>query len=629
MAKQIPGGYNGRILRVNLSDNSISVETIDELFCRKYLGGAGFVSYFLLKELPGGIDPLGPDNKLVFALGPATGTQLPGSGRNCIGAKSPLTGSIAKCEVGGFWGAELKRAGYDAIIIEGKAKNSVYLWVKDGEASIRDASHLWGMNTKETQQTIRGDLGDNLIRVAGIGPAGENLVRYACVMNGLYDTAGRGGLGAVMGSKNLKAIAVKGRKAPQIAEPERIKELRKWLIDNMPLIPQTNNFHKFGTGAAMVGMEATGNLPVRNFRDGLFPEVKKIDPQAIKETIRIGMEACFGCPIRCKRVVKFDEPYPVDPAYGGPEYETLASLGSNCGIDNLKAISKASELCNAYSLDTISVGAVIAFAMECFENGLLSLKDTGGIELRFGDADAMLRTVELIARREGIGDLLAEGTSRAAQKIGKGAEEFAMQVKGLEAGMHEPRVKPGLGLGFMVNPCGADHACNVHDPLYTTMEQIKELIPLGILEPFPIDDIGPRKAALLRLVQLKQIVNDCLVICMFVPYSYRQLADIVAAVTGWDTGIMEQMRIAERILTMARLFNIREGFTAADDVLPRRFYQPKADRVLANEPLDPAKLEKAKSYYYTLMGWDARTGVPLPEKLEELDIAWTKDYLTA
>ncbi len=613
------GGYNGKILRVNLSDNTISTEGIEEAFCRKYLGGAGFVSYFLLKELPQGVDPLGSENKLVFALGPLTGVQLPGSGRHCVGAKSPLTGGIAKSEAGEFWGAELKRAGYDVIIIEGKADKPVYLWVHDGEASIRDAGHLWGMNTKETQQTIRAELGDNRVRVALIGPGGENLVLYACIMHGLYDAAGRGGLGAVMGAKNLKAVAVRGHKAPKVTEPGVVKDLRQWLLANMHRV---GDFHEFGTGAVMSAYEVTGNLPVRNFRDGLFPAVNLIDARAIKDTIGVGMEGCFACPVQCKKVVRVKEPYTVDRAYGGPEYETLAALGSNCGIDNLKAIAKGNELCGAYSLDTISVGGVIAFAMECFERGLLSTGDTGGIEVRFGNYEAMLELIELIARRKGIGALLAQGTARAAQEIGRGAEEFAIEVKGLEAGMHEPRVKPGLGLGFMVNPHGADHCCNMHDTLFVTEQQVRELAPLGILEPPAVDDIGPRKVALFRLVQLKRIIFDSLVLCLFLPYSYQQVADVTAAVTGWDTGIAEQLRVAERIVTMTRLFNIREGFTAADDRLPQRFFQPKTDGILADKPLNPADYERARSYYYTLMGWDVRTGIPLPEKVEELGIAW-------
>jgi aldehyde:ferredoxin oxidoreductase len=528
-----------------------------------------------------------------------------------------LTGGIAKSEVGEFWGAELKRAGYDAIIVEGRAEKPVYLWVHDGEVSIRSASHLWGQNTKETQQTIRAELGDNRIRVAVIGPAGENLVRYACIMNGLFDAAGRGGLGAVMGSKNLKAIAVRGSHAPRISSPERVKEFRHWLLANMQ---RMRNFHEFGTGAPMVGSEAIGNLPVRNFRDGSFPGVKKIDAATIKDTIRIGMDTCFGCPVRCKKVVKVEEPYPVDPAYGGPEYETLASLGSNCGIDNLRAIAKGNELCGAYSLDTISVGGVIAFAMECFENGLLSVKDTGGIELRFGNDVAMLKMIELIARRQGIGDLLAEGTARAAQRIGGGAPELAMQVKGLEAGMHEPRVKAGLGLGYMVTPLGADHGCNMHDTMYVTEVQVKDLRPLGILEPLPANDISPRKVTLFKLVQLKKIVNDSMVLCSFLPYNYEQLANIMSAVTGWDTSVAEQLKVGERILTMLRLFNIREGLTAADDRLPLRFFQPTTDGALADKHLDPVKMEMARSHYYALMGWDANTGIPLPEKLEELGI---------
>ncbi len=617
MTKQAPGGYNGKILRVNLSDKSVRAEPTDEVFCRKYLGGAGFIVYFLWQELRAGTDPLGPDNKLIFAAGPVTGAPIPGSGRNCVGAKSPLTGGIAKSEVGEFWGAELKRAGYDAIIIEGKADKPVYLWIHDGETDIRDARHLWGKNTRETQEAIRSELGNSLIRVALIGPAAENLVRYACIMNGLYDAAGRGGLGAVMGSKNLKAIAVRGHRAPPLVNPEHARELRYWLSANMHLVRERV---EFGSGAGMEGSEATGNLPVRNFRDGLFPAAGKINAQTIKDTIRVGMEGCFGCPVRCKKMVRFEEPYPVDPAYGGPEYETLAALGSNCGIDDLKAIARANELCGAYALDTISTGGVIAFAMECFENGLLNLKDTDGMELRFGNARAMLQTIELIARRQGIGDLLAEGTARAAQKIGTRAEEFAVHVKGLEPGLHEPRLKVGLGLGFMVNPHGADHGCNLHDTAYLKGPQWEEVKSLGFIEPIPIDDIGPRKVALFKAIQLKRLLLDCLLVCQIMPYTYQQLAEMTAAVTGWDTSIVEQMTAAERILTTARLFNLRDGFTAADDTLPQRFFQPKTDGVLANKALDRAKMEKARSYYYTLMGWDAHSGVPSPEKLEELGI---------
>ena len=616
-SETIPGGYNGKILRVNLSNNSISTEEIQGPFCRKYLGGAGFVAYFLLKELQAGVDPLGPDNKLVFATGPLTGIKLSGSARHCVGAKSPLTNTIAKAEAGEFWGVELKYAGFDALIVEGKADKPVYISINDGQAAINDAAHLWGKNTKETQEIIRAELKDGRVRVALIGPGGENLVKYACIMHGLFDAAGRGGLGSVMGSKNLKAIAVRGHHPPPIASPERVKEYREWLTTN---IEKVRLFQELGSGAYMVPYESSGNLPVRNFRDGLFPNAAAIEGKTIKDTIRVGMDGCFGCIVRCKKVVKIDAPYRVDPAYGGPEYETLAGLGSNCGIDNLKAICKGNELCNAYSLDTISTGLNISFAMECFEKGILTSKDTGGLEIRFGDAEIMLKLIELIAFRKGIGDLLADGTAIAAQKIGRGAGEYAMQVKGLELALHEPRLKAGLGLGYMVNPNGADHCMNIHDTSFAKDPQMKDLHALGILEGLPPEEMSPKKVTLFKAMQFLRLLGDCLPACMILPYNYKQLADLTSAVTGWDMEIPELTRIAGRILTMMRLFNIREGFNAADDKLPARFFEPKTDGYLSQAKPDPAKFERAKRYYYALMGWDAQTGIPTPETLEDLGL---------
>jgi aldehyde:ferredoxin oxidoreductase len=618
MSGKAPLGYNGKILRVNLTDGTTTDEALDELFCRRYLGGAGFVYYYLWKELKPGIDPLSPDNKIVFALGPLSGLQLPGSSRNCIGTKSALTGSIAKAEAGGFWPSELKRAGYDAIIVEGKADKPVYLWIQDGEVSIRDARHLWGMETKETEAAVRDELGDKRIHLALIGPGGENMVRYACVMNGLHDAAARGGPGAIMGSKNLKAIAVRGHKMPKIADSEHIKEIRQQMLSR-PLMPWLT---EFGTGGPeTVDLESAGNLPVRNFRDGLFPEIKQIHSGVMKEeSIIIGMEGCFACPVRCKKVLKFEEPYPVDPAYGGPEYETIAALGSDCGVGNLKAIVKANERCGAYSLDTISTGGTIAFAMECFEKGLLTTKDTDGIDLRFGNDEAMLQVIDLIARRQGIGNLLAEGSARMAKKIGKGSEAFAIQVKGLEAGMHEPRLSGGFALGYMVAPQGADHCAAVLDFLFLSEPMINAVHHLGIIDSYlPPDDIGPRKVAIAKLVMLRNIVNDSTVVCAFLDYTLDRQAELLKAVTGWETGAVELLITAERIVNIARLFNIREGFTAADDMLPERFFQPKTDGALSDKPLDRAKIDKAKAYYYRMMGWDDK-GVPLPEKAAELGI---------
>jgi len=620
MSEKVPGSYNGKVLRVNLSDGNITTEAIDEQFCRKHLGGAGFVAHVLLHEIAPGTDPLSPGNKLVFALGPLTGIALPGSGRHCVGAKSPLTGGIAKSEVGGYWGAELKRAGFDVIIIEGTSPKPVYLWVNKGQASLKDATALWGKKTKETQEAIWAELNDNKARVALIGPGGENYVKYSCIMHGLNEAAGRGGLGAVMGSKNLKAVAVRGGRAPSVANADGVKVIRQWLMDNLNLLA---GFSKFGTGAGMNVFEQLGELPVRNFLDTAFPEINKISAPTLVETAGVAMHGCYGCPVKCKKVVEFKEPWPVDRAYGGPEYETLGALGSTCGIDDLAAIAKGSELCNAYAIDTISAGVTISFAMECFEKGLLTSKDTNGIDLRFGNAEAMVEVLELIGRREGIGNLLAEGSARAAEEIGNDAKALAMHVKKYEIPMHEPRLNKSLALGYMVNPHGADHCCNFIDVFFSGFGKepnvtIQDAIPLG-MSPAPFADIGPRKVALFRIAQLKRIIADSAALCIFFPYSYQQLTDAISAATGWHTTTMEQLRVAERTLTMYRLFNVRNGLTADDDKLPSRFFGPPRNGALINTFLDPEEMERAKKYYYSLMGWDA-TGVPMPEKLEELEI---------
>ncbi len=618
MVGQPPGGCAGKILRVNLTNRNIAVEEKDETFYRKYLGGSGFIVYFLLKELRPQVDPLGPDNKLIFALGPFTGTAIIGNGRHGVSAKSPLTGGIALSQAGEFWAAELKRAGFDALIIEGRASEPVYLSIRDGEVKINDATHLWGKNTKETQKVIREELGDEKVRLALIGPGGENMVPYACIMHGLYDAAGRGGLGAVMGSKNLKAIAVRGSKRPAVADPVQVNALNKFFKDNIlysyGIAPE---LRIYGTVPNMENMEVVGDLPIRNFRDRYFPEIEKISTKTLKDTIRIGMDGCFACPIKCKKRVKTGKPYHVDPEYGGPEYEALASFGSNLGVDNLEAIAKFNELCNAYSLDVISAGGSIAFAMECFEKGYLTLEDTGGIELRFGNDEAVLNCVELIARKEGFGKLLAEGAARLAKRIGRGTEEFSMQVKGLEPGMHEPRFMPGMGLGFMINPHGADHCCNAHDNRF--VYGMRFFAPFGFFEPVPMSEMNSYKVALFKIEHQRQALFDCLLLCHFpaVALEYQTMAEMVKAVTGWNTGLAELMRITERMLTMARLFNVREGFTAEDDRLPERFFQPRKG---GSEPgLDREKMEKAKQYYYLLMGWD-QNGIPLPEKVEELCI---------
>jgi aldehyde:ferredoxin oxidoreductase len=616
-------GFTGKILRVNLNKETTSSETLEEVFYRRHFGGRGLISYILLKELEPKIDPLGPENKLMFACGPVTGAPISGAGRNSVGAKSPLTGAYGEAEAGGFWGAELKQAGFDAIIVEGKASSPVYLWIEDQKVEVRDASRLWGLEIKKAQETIRSELDDSRVRVAQIGPGGERLVRYASVVNDMNHVAGRCGMGAVMGSKNLKAVAVKGSKRVPVRKPKRLGKLAKWMAQNVKDLAYS--LQTYGTGDGMDAMEATGNLPVCNFRDGDFPEVDQISAEAVKEQVRVGMGTCFACAIACKKEVKLDAPWTVDPEYGGPEYETLASLGSNCGVSDVKAVCKANELCQRYSIDTISTGVTISFAMECFEHGLLTKEDTGGMDLSFGNAESMVKLVELIGEKRGLGALLAEGTKRAAEQIGNGAEQFAVHVKGQEVPMHDPRLKRGEALGYAVSPTGADHVHNIHDTfLYPRLP--RSYNSLGVLEPVPVEDFGPKKVRLYKIVGEWRTLNNFLVMCLFPPWNVIQKTEIVRCVTGWNTTAFELMKVVERGNTLARIFNLREGFTEKDDWLPPRFFQPKTSGALSNTAVNPEDLQKAKLLYYDMMGWTEQ-GVPKQSKLDELDISWAADKI--
>jgi aldehyde:ferredoxin oxidoreductase len=615
-------GFKGRILRVNLNTEKISFETIKETFYRRHFGGRGLISYVLLDELEPKIDPLGPENKLIFSCGPVTGAPISGSGRNSVGAKSPLTGAYGEAEVGGYWGAELKRAGFDAIIFEGKASNPLYLWIMDQKVELMDASGVWGFEIKKAQEKIRDDLGDKTVKVAQIGPGGEKQVRYACIINDLNHAAGRCGMGAVMGSKNLKAIAVKGTGKVVVHKPKRLRKLAQWMIKNVDSVAAA--LHTYGTGVGMDSMEETGNLPIRNFRDGDFSEVDKISAETIKKDVSVGMGTCYACAVACKKEVKVDEPWTVDPMYGGPEYETLASLGSNCGISDLKAICKANELCQKYAIDTISTGTTISFAMECYEHGLFTKKDTGGIDLSFGNADSMLKVVELIGEKRGLGLLLAEGTKRVAENIGNGAEEFAVHVKGEEVPMHDPRLKRGEALGYAVSPTGADHVHNIHDTfLYPVLP--KSYHSLGVLEAIPIEDFGPKKVRLYKYVSEWRTLNNFLTMCLFTPWSVTQKVEIVRAVTGWNTSAFELMKVVQRGNTLARIFNVREGFTEKDDWLPPRFFKPRTSGTMKAE-INAEELQRAKLLYYDMMGW-SETGVPKQSALDELDISWASNKI--
>ena len=626
----MPYGYNGKILHVDLTSGSLTVEEPPETFFRKYLGGQCIGMYYILKEMPANADPLGPDNVLAITLSVVTGAPVSGQSRVMANAKSPLTGAIGDAQAGGFWPAEAKAAGFDAIIIKGKAEKPVYLWVHDGQAELRDATHLWGQVTGDAEAAIRQELGDPKIEVMQIGPGGEKLVRYACLINMSNRANGRTGMGAVMGSKNLKAIAVRGRQKPAVADQKTLAEIARWGAENFSE-SEIYGMGQHGTAEVLSSQQEDGGLPTRNWASGVFDEWEAIDGTTMSDTILTKRDTCYACVVRCKRVVEITEgPYQVDPHYGGPEYETLATFGSYCGISDLAAVSLANQLCNMHGLDTITTGATIAWAMDCFERGLITATDTGGVELRFGNAEAMVKMTEMIAEREGFGDLLAEGMAQAATEIGPGAEALVTAVKGNPLPAHMPQVKRSLALIYAANPYGADHQSHEHDPSYSDYPD--RMAELGLLNPQPSKVLNMEKVRYAVYTQQIYSLLNAIGVCQFVwgpswhLYGPSQLVDMVRAVTGWNVSLWELMKAGERSLNMMRAFNAREGFTSAEDKLPPKLFQPLTGGPSDGIAVTEEEMAAALPTYYAMCGWDAE-GRPTRAKLEELGIAWVADEL--
>jgi aldehyde:ferredoxin oxidoreductase len=629
----MPHGSTGKLLKVNLSTGTTQVETLSEDFCRLYPGGKALAGYILLHELPPHTDALAPENVLVMAAGLITGAALTQSSRFVVSAKSPLTQAYGESEAGGYWGPELKMAGFDAIVVTGRAAEPVYLWVHDGQAEIRPARHLWGRAPVEVQADLRAELGDDKVRVLQIGLGGENCVRYACLTNELRHFNGRTGMGAVMGSKNLKAVAVRGhqRYAALTHDPEALTALARKLAPLVQTYPPTLDLQKRGTHGLVESMNAGGMLPTRNFRQGAFDKADNLKWEAYAQQLFTRAWSCYACAVHCKREVTIEgRPSP----YGGPEYETVAAFGSCCGIDDLVTVAKANELCNAYTLDTISTGATLAFAMECFEHGLIGLADTDGIELRFGNAAALLPMIEKIARREGIGHLLAEGSRRAAEVIGGGAHVFSVEVKGLAPAMHDPRGKYNVGMGYAVSEIGADHLVVMHDPTLSNPEaqSFKNAQPLGITQAQPVRSLSDEKMRHFYILERWVSLEKALGWCFFGPaprssVPVPDVLSVVQAVTGWDFSLDEALCIGERATNMARVFNVREGFTRQDDALPERFFQPLENGVLAGQSYPREDFERALTQLYTLKGWAPDTGRPLRPTLEALSLGWAADLL--
>jgi len=635
-------GYHGKILHIDLTAGKFSVEEPGEDFYRKYLGGSALALHYLLKDMPPGADPLGPENILVLALSVVTGASISGQSRLTAAAKSPLTGAIGDSQGGGFFPAELKHAGFDALVIKGKSPKPVYLWIHDGEYELRDAAHIWGSITGEAEQTIREDLGDKKIQVMQIGPAGENAVRFAGIFSNTNRANGRTGMGAVMGSKNLKAVAVRGKLRPSIADKTRLSTLAKWGAANLA-DSDIAGMAKYGTNETTGSNQNSGTLPTYNYNSGVFDGWEKIDGPTMYDTVlkgaaegkqdRVGRDTCFACTVRCKRVVEIKEgPYKVDPQYGGPEYETTSTFGSYCAIDDLAAICKANETCNKYGMDSISCGATISWAYEAFNEGKLTLEDTDGLDLSWGNAESMVKLTEKIAKREGFGDLLAEGSERAAKKIGRGTEEYLITFKGQEAPAHMPRVKRSLAVIYAVNPFGADHQSHEHDPVIEDdFEYYKERLGvLGFSAGVETRSLNREKMRFTVATQRLYSAMDSLNLCQFVfgpawqLYGPDDIVELVQAVTGWeDFSYADIENVGERRINMMRMFNAREGFDRQQDLVPEKLFKPLKGGASDGWKLDKDEVEGALDTYFELSGWDVKSGIPTAEKLEELGLAWT------
>jgi len=645
MEQRYPGFW-GRILRVDLSTGQTRFEDLDPRLYRLYMGGRSMALHFLIRELAPATRPLDPEVPLVLMTSVATGSPIAGQGRHTAASLSPLTGGLADSQCGGWWGAEMKFTGIDGMIITGQSAQPVYLWIHDDHVEILPAEDLTGKETADAQDILLHRHGEKA-RVLQCGPAGENLVRYANVTADLRNFHGRGGLGAVMGSKRLRAIVVLGtNRRLRLADPEGLKRVATWFARSTKGHPAIELHHELGTPKGIVPVSVSGILPTYNFQDGSFDGAEGISGETMKRVLNGESETCFACVVACKRSVEGEKgKFKVTRRYGGPEYETIGLHGSNLGVDDIVAVAAANERCNALGLDTISTGVTLSWAVECFERGLLMRADTHGIELKWNDPETYLELIDQIAHRQGFGDLLAEGSLQAARRVGRDTEKYAIQVKGQELPNHEPRGKWGVALGYAVSPTGGDHLQAAHDPWFTKpgdsyedrpvgWVDLEDLSPVGLLDPVPAEDLSGSKVRLFTYLQHIWGLHDVMDWCIFtfVPefraMSLNQMVEIVRAITGWNTSLFELMKAGERGVTMARAFNMLHGFTAADDQIPERFFDPMRGGTLQGHAIDRAAFDKGLQLYYGMMGWDAG-GRPTQAKLEELAVGWIWDRMQA
>ncbi|MBC8335106.1 MAG: aldehyde ferredoxin oxidoreductase family protein [Anaerolineales bacterium] len=612
-------GFMGQLLRVDLTNHTITVEEINQTWAKQYLGGTGLATKYFYEEVPSGIDPLGPENKLIFMTGPLTGTASASASRYSVVAKSPQTNLWGQANSGGSFGPVLKKSGYDGIIFEGVSPTPVALQIIDGKAELLDASHLWGKTVPDTEDALQDSISQKLT-VAAIGQAGENLVTYAAIMNNKHRAAGRCGLGAVMGSKKLKAIACVGSQPVQLADKKGFHDAATKQFDLIDESMLKVGFDAFGTNMVADFVHVRGGYPTMNWQQGVFDGIDDVNAQAIMDTVFVEGTRCFACPITCGRGTEIKEGKWKGDKGEGPEYESTNTLGSMCGVSDINAITKSNYLCNEYGLDTISTGATIAFAMECFEKGIITKEQTDGLEITFGDGDMVVALVKKIAIREGIGDLLAKGTKAVAEKLGQGSEKFAMHVKGLELPAYDSRAAKITGLGYVTANRGGDHMTGyIQGPTFMD-------IPFLIVDDSSIRDpfqANPEEAHVLVDMENALTVLDAFGGCKFMGMLLPadELLDLYVKATGWSTTVEDFRKAGERIYNLTRAACVREGASREDDVLPERLMaQPIPGGPAEGMVNDPEMLELMKDAYYDFRGWDSATGIPTQEKLRELDL---------
>jgi len=627
--------FLGKVLHIDLSKKKTWVEEIKKEIWMKYLPSRGLNAKLLWDLTNENTDPLGEENVLIFGAGGFTGSVAPASGRTTVTFKSPATNMYFKANAGGKWGAKFKFTGYSHLVLHGKAEKPVYIYIENDNVDFKDAAAIWGKDVRETNKLIKEEIGDQDAEIAAIGPAGENLVLISSVMLSTYSAATRGGGGAVMGSKNLKAIAVKGNKRLELNKNKKFKELALFAKKEIMNDPGFEGISKYGTAVSVNALNELYAFPTRNFQKSHFKDANRISGEALVERGRLKKRtACYSCPIGCHRYTetKGDKHKGFG---GGPEFETINSFGAGTEVSDIDAIIKANELCNIYGLDTISTGGVIQWAMESFEKGVITKEDTGGIELKFGNAEAMVKMVEKIANRDGFGDILADGVKKAAEKIGKDSWKWAVEAKGLEQSRVDTRVAKSYALAFAVNPRGPDH---LHTETFAELglsEEGRQLVKkLTENEEFIEATSTEKRAKIVRWHEDCYAVCDALGFCVFTSTALyglkpKMIADMWSIATNEEISEEEIMRAGRRMVTLEKAYNVRCGATRSDDRLPwRTMNEDTGDRpskeFMANTP---KVLDEMLDRYYELHGWDLKTSWPTREVLKDLGLEFVIEDL--